>query len=807
MKSQRRMAVLFVALAGSAFGAEPGDVNGDARVSFGDAYLLNRWFVTGLEIFEPAPGAGNLDSLFPCSVGNLGNLDNLPTLLFMEAVRRGSPAPLPHIVQAWPASETPRAEPSPAAAEVRIEMLAVRHDSPSGEVELKAKLTALHPVEFVAIVLENDEGLDLRPPHPVENPNSIQGKLDLRSRTEYYLLSGGAVPFHTDRLRSPFPPTPIEPAEEAILTLRAVLPRGTPPGSYMVDIRPDAEVVTSFGEIVRPQVLPGTLEVVQPISTGHDLPFPPLDFVDLDDRKIGGAAQIRITDAEGFPGDDVAVRVQIRAERPVNFLGFTLSWPRTALRIEEATPLYRDPEFGRVEEMDHFTLTGNGGPFLDSGAFVLYRYYPFPLSDPPANLPPDLRMSYFGYRPYSILWPSLKYLPQGEWTDLLELRFSILPTAQGRGELQVGFMETQDVGVLFHPYVDRRSSGDREACGAPEVGWSYEPTEWNPGTISILGGGNPPDLEPAILPEEANIRYFIGDSLVGEPGEVPEPLEVTGRPGDEVRVPVYLTTEAALWKIRAVFGFDESQLEFLGFDVHFVDFDGASITDFLDATLPNDITQVFSWYCTPTETRCVPALFPQLAWLHDERDLVPDGSFVLDVHTNHFEGSVYRAGTRYWVGDAVFRIRDDATASRTRITGTRVDWRPYYSAVLINSVSSGFPLELLDELLERYDVEAALVREGVIRIALDGATFLRGDADGNGNLDISDAVRVLSSLFQGEGPLECADAGDVNDDGSVDLADAIYSLTFQFGSGSPPPPPFPEPGLDPTEDDLVCSRG
>ena len=39
--------------------------------------------------------------------------------------------------------------------------------------------------------------------------------------------------------------------------------------------------------------------------------------------------------------------------------------------------------------------------------------------------------------------------------------------------------------------------------------------------------------------------------------------------------------------------------------------------------------------------------------------------------------------------------------------------------------------------------------------------------------------------------------GDVmNDDGTVNLADAIYTLLFLFNSGLPPAEPFPAPGCD-----------
>jgi hypothetical protein len=50
----------------------------------------------------------------------------------------------------------------------------------------------------------------------------------------------------------------------------------------------------------------------------------------------------------------------------------------------------------------------------------------------------------------------------------------------------------------------------------------------------------------------------------------------------------------------------------------------------------------------------------------------------------------------------------------------------------------------------------------------------------------------------------CRDRADINDDGGVNIADAIYLLVYLFQHGPPPPAPFPEEGTDRTEDELTC---
>jgi choice-of-anchor B domain-containing protein len=72
--------------------------------------------------------------------------------------------------------------------------------------------------------------------------------------------------------------------------------------------------------------------------------------------------------------------------------------------------------------------------------------------------------------------------------------------------------------------------------------------------------------------------------------------------------------------------------------------------------------------------------------------------------------------------------------------------------------------------------------------------FIRGDANADLALDISDAIRILSYLFSAgiaPSPLESAD---IDAGGAIDIADAVQLLGYLFSSGAAPAPPFPLPG-------------
>ena len=84
------------------------------------------------------------------------------------------------------------------------------------------------------------------------------------------------------------------------------------------------------------------------------------------------------------------------------------------------------------------------------------------------------------------------------------------------------------------------------------------------------------------------------------------------------------------------------------------------------------------------------------------------------------------------------------------------------------------------------------------------AVFIRGSLNGDDVVDMADAVYILTFLFAGENEIPCGDVADVNDDGETDLSDAISLLRYLYLGGPEPPPPFEQPGEDPTQDSVIC---
>lgn len=86
-----------------------------------------------------------------------------------------------------------------------------------------------------------------------------------------------------------------------------------------------------------------------------------------------------------------------------------------------------------------------------------------------------------------------------------------------------------------------------------------------------------------------------------------------------------------------------------------------------------------------------------------------------------------------------------------------------------------------------------------------GSAFIRGDADYNELINITDPIIILEYLFRDKQlDNKCLDALDTNDDGQIDISDAVFSLLYQFGQNIEMPLPFPNKDIDPTLDNLTC---
>ncbi len=89
-------------------------------------------------------------------------------------------------------------------------------------------------------------------------------------------------------------------------------------------------------------------------------------------------------------------------------------------------------------------------------------------------------------------------------------------------------------------------------------------------------------------------------------------------------------------------------------------------------------------------------------------------------------------------------------------------------------------------------------------LEVGGPAFRRGDSNDDGNVNLSDALSILGFLFLGGDPSGCRKTADANDNGTINSTDVVTVLNYLFRGGTQPPDPFAACGADPTEDDLTC---
>lgn len=82
--------------------------------------------------------------------------------------------------------------------------------------------------------------------------------------------------------------------------------------------------------------------------------------------------------------------------------------------------------------------------------------------------------------------------------------------------------------------------------------------------------------------------------------------------------------------------------------------------------------------------------------------------------------------------------------------------------------------------------------------------FRRGDANQDGEFDLSDGVEILEFLFLPGESLGCSRSADTNADGEIDISDAINVLGVLFLGVGTIPAPFPTCGTGSESTTLSC---
>ena len=125
--------------------------------------------------------------------------------------------------------------------------------------------------------------------------------------------------------------------------------------------------------------------------------------------------------------------------------------------------------------------------------------------------------------------------------------------------------------------------------------------------------------------------------------------------------------------------------------------------------------------------------------------------------------------------------------------------------------------DMWDDVVHVRDLESGSPADSIIRIGgfppplpppAAEPRFRRGDCNGDGEVNLSDAACAVNWLFAGAPTPGCPAAVNTNGDDDVNITDPVSLLNFLFAGGSAPAAPFPDcgPGMLPADAALGCAN-
>ena len=756
-RTMRTLAIslVVVGFGGAARAAETGDVDGDGRLTLADvvhfsengqpppverlgdpAVPLGEW------AHERPFAEGSLDAIIDFACTGWNDWGNVTGAIYLEVLRRAVPNSMPHWwTDVWTA---PRFEP-PLDADPRCAVHIVDVEAPGGDddnVRMTLRLIAFEPVRSFALILDSEDGLVRARQSPsraqawrAESWTSIlthrdddvqhsQGMIEVSANPADYLITGGryVIAYGLDAFGD------VLERGEYDIVVDGRLPIGTSAGTYSLEVSAGSQVLFEDGGVASPELgAGGEIVVDENVRVGWDGGIPPIDL-DRSGRAVRGEVAFRATGGEAFPGEEVAIRVQLRTEVPLNEIRYLLQWPKglpeCALGwFDATTALYINPDDGAsypAQDCSNAerpsTVCGEGAfghPSRAEGQFVLVGGAPCGHE----SSYPERPLEYFR--------------PLGEWIDLVEIRLRIPEWVAGGTELPLTFTPFDpgapdpktifgdEARAAFAPYDGEFLCPDRFHRSTPN--WSYD-VSYEGGRILVLGdspGGEPPD--PML-----GVRVVVGDAVAS--------------PGETVLVPVFASAEVEPRTFRVALDVDPAAVTIDEIEVDFTSHASGEIVPLrgqrdrtvqLRECVDNDGDGVPDARCTRGE--------PALVWVRDALggDVLAD--FVVergpDEPAEDWPGPELREIARL-----VVDVREDFQGDSIEIRPAPVEWQ--VGSVLDVAETGGFSLEFSEAgVLHEPFSPAVSVSAGTIRIVT--RRLRRGDANADGRLDLSDAVTTL----------------------------------------------------------------
>lgn len=809
-----RFVLLLCVCSRAASAAETGDFDGDGRLSIGDIISFRESLVEVgpapfIDGFEPAPGSYDAFTTYPCYIDHHWHRrSRITASVYLESLRRGVSGSLPHWDNVWTEERVSQPLPVDERVLVRVDEVTAAGGA-DDRVRISVTLTVLETVRAFSLVLESDLDL-LRPsflyPDIESRVASVWrddewrrtttvtgehfrmvhdfGDLPVGASPVTYLITGGKYVLTYGVSEFDLTNVTIEPGEYKLIS-EARIPKGGAAGRYDLRLHAASEVLLADETLARPRTeAEGSVTLLADVTDGWDEGVPRLRF-DPSERRVLGAIEFRVVDSAGrpaapgeplveaLPGDAFTIRTQIRTEVPLNQVAYRLGWPLGELLCRDGPQtLFTNAQDGEVYLRSRGSGVHCGG--LRVGVRGRYRLAGMFAGYDPVNGSAD-EISYMDR-------PLESFRPLGEWTDIEAWTLKIPEEIPGGKEIPIEIRpyslresEPSVPAPAFEPY------NVAVPCNLQpqQRNWTYD-VRYQKTFVRVLGdsaAGEGPDL---------GIRVVIGDA--------------SGERGELVEVPVLAKSESPISELWVALGMDPAAIEVEAIDME-VFSDGAG--DFVRQVVPRGEARLYQ-ECIDADMNGVPeaACTTGLPALTNFRE-TDERSVLFTVMTQPFGRSAapeYPGPQLREIGRLLVRIRDDAPGSETSLEHSEVTYDAEGFDVTVVTGGIIAPFDPDTPFARAREVEG-----GKITIVGSRREFIRGDANSDGGVDLSDPVAILNHLFAGDVDLACLDAADADDSGSVQITDAIFALDVLFGGGGPVPEPSPDCGSDPTPDALGCA--
>jgi hypothetical protein len=173
---------------------------------------------------------------------------------------------------------------------------------------------------------------------------------------------------------------------------------------------------------------------------------------------------------------------------------------------------------------------------------------------------------------------------------------------------------------------------------------------------------------------------------------------------------------------------------------------------------------------------------------------VPDSSFYQPIRSSNlpvFGGTFSTLGEIYFRGSPFFNPNTEYIAAGR---GPIVE---FHFNLRCSAPPGYYPIKLEEDTLHPPDFDNCLadklginiyipvLANGIIYVA--SGVIIRGDANGDCKVGVSDAVYLINYLFKSGPPPNPLLAGDANCDGKLTVADVVFLINYLFKGGPPSP--------------------